>query len=809
MFKNYLKVAFRNLRRDRYYAIINILGLALGMACFLVIMRHIQFQMSYDSFHKNKDRIYRILGTYRSKVNSTERTVSGTSAILAPFLEDNLPFVERTVRFVSDINAFVTDADHQFKEDIVLFADASVFDVFTFPLKVGDPRTALSEPFTMVVTPKFAQKYFGDQDPIGQIFYFKQAYGEMSMVSFHVTGILEELPENSHIDIQFLMSYSSLNTLRYEGFFQYYDWGQYENCTYILLNDNVPVAEAEEQLQELLRTRTLLTTAGGHRLTGLTMQPLEEVYFDQTQGPFLGKRGVWMYEIILSILALIVLSVAVINFVNLSTARATLRATEVGIRKVFGSNHTQLVQQFLGEAFVSTCIALLCSLLLVELFTRGFNRIVTGMPFLGEYMQIPYTNGWLFFLTAIITAIFTVVLSGSYPAFYLARFQPTKVLKAGTAGTTLKSRLRNTLVVVQFTISIIVLTLTFVVQLQIHFMRHRELGFNPKNIVWINAIDSEVRQRFPELKSALLQQSGVENVSASSIPLGLGISPRTVRSSSAEELEINAFNVAPNFFNMLEFNVLHGKVPHMNEPNQVFVDQSVINAFRWDQPVGKRLEYMGRTYTGEERFMTVSGSFKDIYIPGDPSELPRIIGFDLTNARAIYIKLDDRQQEQTVQEIAKVWRRFDFDMPFEYTYLEDDVRIMLSSSEATGTFATYASIFTIFVAALGLLGVVTYVLQRKTKEIGIRRVVGASVIQIVTEILTSFLKVIIIAVLVALPISFYLARMYLQSYAARIDLTLWLLLMPSVAVFVIVSIITVGQAIRAATANPVESLRYE
>ncbi len=800
MLRNYLKVAFRNILKHKAYSLINILGLALGMACFLLIIFFIRFENSTDNFHKNRKNIYQVL-RINNYTDSTERKAI-TGAPLAPLLLENFAAITRAVRFTNFRSELVSYGEKRFVERRFFFADAEVLDVFTFPLLQGNPQTALQEPFSVVITTETAYKYFGDEDPINKILNYNlggQKY------DFQVTGVLAPIPLNSHIQFDFLASYTSLSSIAGE-YFMTKHWDS-PTWTYIQL----PEGYNPEEMNRLLPAFTeKYVDKWSYSSISHELLPLKDVYF-HSPGPPIGERGNFQFLFVLSAISVFILLIACINFMNLATARSGSRAKEIGIRKVIGAQRAQLVQQFIGESVCYSFFALIFAIILVEIFLPTFNR------FIGKSLSIHYTQNIGYILALFATAIIVGILSGSYPAFFLSSFKPATIFKDTLKARGFSNIIRKTLVVGQFVISIALITCIILIGRQIQFMRNMELGFNKNSIITIPIRDRAVRQRYEILKNKWLQNPNILAVAASSMEPGVtsqnGIN---ITARGIKDMDTGIIYVDYDYVRTLEINLARGRDFARNISSDaegaLLMNQAMVERLGWQDGVGEQVELFFKE--GGKKipmYQTVvvgivnDFNFRDLTTPMQPV----LIKIDPRRYNYIFARINSNMITTSIDYLRSTWKEFPFDQPFEFTFLSDDMNKVYRRIENFSSVARYGTFFAIFIACMGLFALSSFTAEKRTKEIGIRKILGATAPGLVRLISKEFLALVALANIIAWPVAYYAMNQWLQNFAYRTSIEFWIFLLAAGLAFLIALFTVSYQAIKTALANPVDSLRYE
>jgi putative ABC transport system permease protein len=799
MLKNYLKIAARNLLKHKAYAFINTAGLAVGMTCCLLILLYVQDELSYDRHHENADRIYRVV--LEAQIADNELSAPVVSAPMAKALVDEFPEVVQATRFVkSGSSTLFRYRDNSFVEDNVIAADSTIFEVFTIPLLQGDPKTALVEPNSIVLTEEMARKYFGDENPMNQ------TLAVVNQFEGKVTGVAKSLPANSHFHFNFLVSLAT------DGGQSSQSWTANGYYTYILLRENYPPEQLEAKFPELVRKYVGPQLkaedgisfdeflAAGNRY-GFYLQPLTAIHLHSHLGYELEPNGDVAYVYIFSAVAFFILLIACINFMNLATARSAQRAKEVGVRKTLGSSRLQLVRQFLLEAVLLSFVALLLAAMLVELLLPALNQVA------GKQLQTDYFGNGLLAAGFAGIALLVGVLAGSYPAFFLSSFRPVMTLKGKLQAGMGSARLRNGLVVFQFAVSIILIVGAAVVFRQLEYVRHKKLGFDKEHVVVIQRAGA-LKQKLAVFKQELLQHPNVIKASASVSLPGKLFSQSSFQPEGAtlnEATVMSVFVVDDQFIETLGIEMAAGRNfsrELLTDSAAVILNESAARRLGWTEAIGKPL-------TSDDRRYTVIGVVKDFHFESLHQQIrPLLIRL---GASVLYMSVRIRPENlaSTLAFLKDKWQALVPEQPFEYFFLDSDFDRLYRAEERTGRIFGYFSALAIFIACLGLFGLAAFAAERRTKEIGVRKVLGASVRQIVLLLSKEFTRLIVLAFVVAAPISYFAMNRWLQDFAYRTEINPFIFVLAGLFALVI-AWLTVGyQALKAALANPVEALRYE
>ena len=803
MFKNYLKIAYRNLVKQKFYSVINIFGLSLGIASCILILSYIGYELSYDGYHTNADNIFRIV---------SKRTVSGQTSELArspapvgPTMVEELPEVMNAVRFSPTVKRVFAYQDKTFFEEGVLYADQSMFDVFSFEMIEGDPKTALEVPFTMVFTEKTAEKYFGDESPVGKIINWDNKF------DYRVTGVVKDPPPNSHFTFSALASFATF--IKYDPRIGSWNGGSFQ--TYLLLQENTSIDKFQQKMKEF--HEKYLGPALEERGIELEtyLQPLKSIHLHSHVQYELGENGDIRLIYAFWAIAVIVLLIACINFMNLSTARSAGREKEVGMRKVLGAQRTKLIAQFLGESFVYALLSLILGILLARLFLPYFSALA-GKDISMNAFKPPYVYA---VLAAIL--LFVGFVAGSYPAFFLSAFKPISVLRGYVQKGSRSSRFRSVMVVFQFALSIILMVCTIIVLNQHNYMQNKDVGFNKKNLLAVAIQNDEVRIGLESFKQGLLHISGIESAGLSSMVPGemylfyIGTYPEGY--ARDQMVRMDNFLVDYGFLDTFEIEVIRGR-EFTREITSDYTDAVMINEtaariLGWDDPVGKTIELPSDDGLARK---TVIGVFNDIHQRSLYSVVsPTVIQYIGTEgaienrARRLTVRLNAGDLEGTLKQIERNWKETFPSHPYYSFFIDEFFDSQHQAEEKLGSIFRTFSLLAIVIGCLGLFGLASFTAEKRTKEIGIRKVLGSSVSSIAVMLCRKFVLLVALANVFAWPVAFFAMKKWLQNFPYPVGIGIGTFALTALLAFVI-AIITVGyQSLKAARANPADSLRYE
>jgi putative ABC transport system permease protein len=810
MFKSFLKVAIRNIKRQKIYALINIAGLAIGIASSILITAFIIYEVNYDNFHEKRDRILRLY--LKGKFGDFEFQSAWTASPAAAALINDFPEVTDATRIEEWDNVLIRYEDKTFLEDKFLWADSSFFNIFSFNLIQGNASTVLNEPNTIVISEEMAEKYFGKDDPVDNVL---KIFADTT--HYRVTGVFQKVPGNSHIDFDFVASYTSLEKANET------EWLTNNLCTYILLSEDANRKDLELKMPVVVRKYAVpeieqhlgisfeeWQSAGNNY--EMALQPLKDIHLNtEIAQPFKPSNDK-KYIYIFSIIAIFLIVIACINFMNLATARSAGRSKEVGMRKVVGSDKNLLIKQFLFESFFLTFLALIIGILMVWILLPHFNNLIN------LDLQIDYLGKWYIIPGLLLLGFLVGLLAGSYPAFFLASFKPVTVLtgklKTGTRG----GLLRSILVVIQFGISVFIILGTIVIYQQINFMLNKDLGFDKDQILVIRRFSEVGKNHMESFKQEISRIPGVmASASSRSVP-GYDIENTDffLEGRPANQTNIIQINYCDfDFAKTYGLRLINGRfLSHeiASDSTAAVINHTTVRNLNLKDPLSNRFVRSGDI--PEERiYRQVVGVVEDFHFESLHSAI-RPYMFILRPAEwgwipYLSIRFDPANVNKVISEVEKVWEEYTNHQPFEYFFIDDDFANRYAEEQRTRTVFVIFSILAVVIACLGLFGLAAFTAEQRTKEIGIRKVMGASVLRIIALISRETLILLGIATIIALPLGWYFTRSWLNGFAYRIDLTI----VPFVLSFIlaiVIALLTVSyQTISAAMKNPAESLRYE
>lgn len=771
------------MKRHKGYSFINIAGLAIGMAICILILLWVQDELNFDRFHENAENIYR--------VNMNDQNYGVVWPIVSipvgPALKQEFPEVIDSVR-VSDFSGLVTREEKKFDE-IGAYVDPSFFEIFSFPFVKGDPKTALSAPSSIVITQEMANKFFGTEDPLGKNLKLNNT------LDFAVTGVIKDMPRNSHIHFDFLAPFEIFELRDREPT----HWGRFQIYTYVMLQDDTPFKGVEEKIAGILQEHNV------REGPKLGLEPLTRIHLYAVDG-----GGDMRYVYVFSIIAVFILVIACINFMNLTTARSSTRAKEIGMRKVTGAQRADLIKQFMGESVLISFIALTFSVVLVILLLPAFNNLAD------KQLVLNPQGNWSLILGFVGIVLFTGLLAGSYPALFLSSFKPVNILSGSlvpTSRRTKKTVFRKALVVIQFSISVFLIISTVVIFKQLHFIQNRNLGYQKEHIVYI-PLRGNAAQQYETFKSEISQDSRILHVAATSeVPVLIGyvhIGYDWEGKDPKKESRMNELLVDHDFIETMNMTVVQGRdfsKDYATDASEAYIiNEAAVKAMDIESPVGKRFTDASMNEG------TIIGVVKDFHFRPLHDEIDPLVMFiapEKFNFFCIRVKSDISDLPGTIGYIESIWNKFTPNFPFKYNFLDSTFDKLYRSEQKTGSVFGYFTFLAIFISCLGLFGLASQMTEMRTKEIGIRKVLGASVSGITLLLSKDFMKWVVVANVVAWPTAYFAMNKWLQNFAYRTSFGIEIFFLSGILAFVIALITVSFQSIKAAVADPVDSLRYE
>jgi len=796
MLKNLLLVALRNFKRDKWYSLLNILGLTIGITFSLFLIFYIIDELSYDRYHEKANRIFRI-GSHIKEPDKDTMRWAATPFPMAPALASDYPEVEEAVRFIGNSNNIMyKNGDLRLYEDKVYFADSNLFRVFTHRFIEGNPQTALKDPKSMVLTKSVAKKFFGSTgNYVGKT--LQNASGDV----YKITAVIEDVPKNSHLIFNILISRSSLPA----DFAN--NWGGFGFFTYVLLKPNTSAAAFEKKMLPIYDKYLASIFAQYNIKMRFAAQPITSIHLHSEMSGEPEELGSTSYIYIFSAVAFFMLLIACINYMNLTTARSARRAKEIGIRKVTGSSKIQLVSQFLIESTLTAFFALLLSLGLIALLLPTFNSLSGKFISFNTILQA----NTILILVAII--LFIGLVGGSYPAFYLSKFNPVNILKGSLSKGSSNVVLRRALVVVQFSISMIMLICTWIVYNQLNYLRNKDLGFNKDRVLVATAnSNNDIRSKILSFKNEMRNNSQVTAVSTSQAVPGVGVNFNlfTIESKNGYvDKGVDCYAVDEDYFKTLGMQIVKGRnFSGLSDTlRSIIVNENMVKEFGWgENAIGKKVKFPGDT---SGNYLEVVGVVKDFNQKSLYNPIAPLLLFYAPNNNSIQIKLNAANIPGTIADIERKWKSAFPELPFQYTFLDQDFNSQYAADQKRGKIFTAFSILTILITCLGLLGLIAFTTEQRQKEISIRKVMGANTGQLVPLITKNFVLLVGLSCFIAFPVAWYFMDKWLKIFPYNTGLSITPFIFSALTVLLITLMTVIFHTMKAALANPVKSLRTE
>lgn len=781
---SYFKTAFRKIKRQKGYSFINILGLTIGLSSFILIGLWVKDELSFDRFHQKKDRIYRLLNRMPNG-----SSIASVTYALGPALEEEYFEVEESCRVWQWGGSLVTYLDKSFEEDNIYLADSSFFKIFSFPLIQGTPESALADKYSVVLTEETAHKYFGDENPMGKVLHLTQYEGD-----FKVTGVIENIPLNSHLRFDMMTRVELLGEDRLAR------WREWVASSYVLLRPRVSPAKFETQIADIYKKNI-----GPEQTYVPVLQQLTSVHLHE-----FGDSGRVRKVYGFSIIAVFILLMACINFMNLATAQSAQRSQEVGIRKVIGAMRWQVVRQFLGEALLTALIALILALIVVESVLPYFNQ------FTGKSMALLSEVNFTVILILLLITLGTGLIAGSYSSIFLSSFEPAQTFKNRSTVGNKGGSIRKILIIVQFTISVGLIICTLVVAGQLRYIQNRDLGLDREHVV-ILYNNPLLRPRFDAFKSSVLALPGIREVTAAAqLPtqVGQSIQINWEGNPTQDMLGVDYTVVDYDFFKTFDMKILQGRSFSTkfatDEKNACIINETAAKQMGLENPVGTNIYMVHPAWEESFRPAQVIGVVKDFHARTLHTVIrPFVFRIYKPWHQYAFIKIDGSRIQKTLAQIQSAFEEYAPGYPFSFEFLDEAFNRQYISERQLGKLFNWFSLLSIFISCLGLFGLASFITEQKTKEIGIRKVLGASVPRIISLTAREFIKWVLVANIIAWPIAYSVMRIWLQEFAYRVSIGPLVFGMAA-GLTILVALATVSyHSLRAALANPVDSLRYE
>ena len=783
MLKNMILFAIRNFKKEKFYTLINISGLALGLACVLFILLWVQDELSYDRFHEHANQIYRV-NDYEKYSNGKDQIFSVNPPDLAPLLEAEYPEIISALRLRNIGKHVVRNQENKYNELGILCVDPDFFEFFSFPLVHGTADGSLTDPSSMIVTEKIALKYFGNTDIIGKTLIIDNKH------EYTVTGVLKKLPGNTLLKFNFVLPFKAVENFGYPT----ENWNYYAYTTFVRLTESANVLAVDAKIKNVIKNHL------PDSIVDLSLQPLTDIHLHSGNIWGMGGNGDIRYVYIFSVLAILVLLLACINFMNLATARAGKRSLEVGLRKVIGANKKELIIQFMGETLLYTLVAFILAILLLKLFSPLLALVSGKHITLAPLQDVRIIAGFLLVLFV------TGVIAGSYPAFFLSSFQPVRVMKA-RSGFGLKGKaFRQVLVTFQFIITIILLASSITINRQLHFIRNHKLGYNQRNVLVID-LHRDAGKKYKLLLSDFQKIQNVKSVS------GVSFSPAQINQTftvnqwegrqEGEMFLTHSLEADENMTETLGIQIKMGRFFSSDFPadpeNSLVINETAMKSLGFDDPIGKTVQ--NKTVIGvisDFNFKSLHEKISPLFINNDPNYFNYLL-----------VLVEPGKMHNTINELKTHWANIIPNVPFEYNFLDENIADYYKSDNKVENVINTFTALALFIASLGLLGLAVFSAEQRTKEIGIRKVLGAPVLKIIYMMTGEYTHWVVVANVIAWPVTYLAMTKWLQSFAYKVRLGWWVFALAGAMVLLIALLSISWQIVRAATANPVKSLRYE
>ncbi|MCW3106490.1 MAG: FtsX-like permease family protein [Segetibacter sp.] len=796
MLKNLLLTAFRNFKKDKWYSLLNVLGLTIGITFSLFLIFYVTDELSYDRHQKNADRIFRVNTYIHEKDKNTDWTL--TQIPFGPQVKKDYPEVEEMVRFMSRERTLFKSGENSFYETKAFYADSTVFKVFTHKFMEGNAGTALNVPFDIVISKSLAEKYFGKNTPaVGKT--LKSVYD-----TYRITGVIEDVPKNSHLRYDMLISLSTALRQNQNG---PPNWGSFGNFTYVLLKPGTNSRAFNKKLADVY-TKFVEPIFKQYNVSmRYDVQNITDIHLHSNLQYEPEELGSMSYIWIFSAVAFFMLLIACINYMNLTTARSASRAKEIGVRKVAGSNRKQLIAQFLSESLFTAFVAVLLSMVLMVLLLRVFNSM-SGKEFtIGNLLQ-PFN-----LLLLLSVALFTGFVGGSYPALYLSGFNPISILKGSLSKASGNVNLRRTLVVLQFSIAMVMLICTWVVYSQLAFLRTKDLGFNKAEVMTVTVnTGQDERGKINSMNNEFRSLPGIKDVGTGNSYPGapnINLNLFTVETDNGKvDKGIECYAVDERYFPTLGITMVKGR--NFSSPadtaHSIVVNETMAKQFAWKEPIGKRVKFPGDT---SNNYLEVVGVFKDFNQKSLYNPIAPLLLFYGANGNVIQLKTEAANVAGSIAKVEAIWKKYFPQLPFEYKFLDDDFNSQYAADQKRGKIFAAFSVLTIIITCLGLLGLTAFTTQQKQKEISIRRVMGASILQVVTLITKNYLWLALISAGIAFPVAWYFMSNWLKVFPYNSGLSVLPFVVSAGVIVITASATAMFHSAKAALANPADNLRTE
>nr|NQU90864.1 ABC transporter permease [Bacteroidota bacterium] len=802
MLSNYILTTLRNLGRNKVFSIINISGLAIGLACFIMLVLYVKNELGYDRHHPNAENIYRL--TMKANMGGNDLHAAVTGGPVGDMVQNEIPgVIVHTTIYQPTRSILFRVNDRDFYQEHILYADSGFFDVFSYEFIAGDPATVLDHPGSMVLTESMVKKFFGDQDPMNQAIKWNN---EDNMI---VKGVIKDPEFNSFLNFDVLASLSTFRTSPRMWRAVNGLWF-FATQNYVSVNASLSKERLKEKLDQVIEKHLTNDLNESGMKMEWEPQHITDIHLHSNIIHELETNGDISRVYIFSAIAILILIIACINFVNLSTSKSSKRAAEVGVRKVFGANRDMLFRQFIGESVIVAIISLIIAVILVEIFLPFFNEI-SGIEFGREWH-----SDWQFALFVFTITLVVGFVSGIYPAMFLSSFKPIKVLKGNLFTGTAKPLFRNSMVVLQFAISVFLIFSTIVIYQQMDFLEKKDIGIDKEHVVVISVRDPVFINKYDNIQEEIRLIPGVKDVSASSTYLGRFEQRRSYYPEGVTRQDswmMNNVQVDYNFLEMMGTELVMGRQFNPNrqlDSNAIIINKAMMKKLGWEDPLGRNIFLpIGDSATPDYR-LKIIGVVKDFNFASlHQPVVPLLINMDPARFRYLNVKIDHHNIPAILAMLEEKWQAVSPNHPFDYFFLDTKFNSFYVAESQMSTLFIYFSVLAVFIAAMGLFGLTLYTTERRTREIGIRKVFGGSVKQILNLLLREFIQWVIVANLIAWPVAWYFMDGWLNNFAYQTHIAWWIFLLSAIVSLIIALVTVTWQSIRSALQNPVDSLRYE
>jgi ABC-type antimicrobial peptide transport system permease subunit len=786
LFSNYVKVSYRILLKQKIFSFINVFGLSIGMACTILILLWVHDELSRDTFHENVENLYKVYQKFSYSDNQTFYT-DNSCGPLAAELKSKFPFIKYSARLLP-AGYFTVGFKNKIFDEIVCMTDQSLFEMFTFEFTKGEMENALVDPSSIVIAEKLVYKYFGNLNPIGKMITINNKY------DFKVTGIIKNIPENSHLNyISFLVPFSQTNNLVGDTF---KSWGRNWPKTYVLLENEASKKKVEQQIKNIVKEHIPSSTSS------CNLQSIKEIGLYNYEGNPEGIINIYVF----SAVAFVILVIACINYTNLSLAQAHIRSKEIGIRRTIGANHRNIFSQFFGESILYSFIAFIFAIVIIIVLLPIFNDITN------KNIKFSFLNNYNFIIMVFIVISISSIISGIFPAVFLSSIDPLKILSGTFRKRNKTNYFQNTLIVFQYSISIILFISTIIIYQQMQYMIRSNLGYDKENIMFVS-LDIESKKQYDVLKNELLKDPKILNVTrATNLPIYGGDStPDNDWEGKDPDLSVllNRIYVDNNYIEFYNIKLVEGKGFQANnngleqKTKEIILNETAINRMQIKNPINKKFTTGGIEYK-------IVGIAQDFHFASFYNEIePLAICSNHDVANIVLIKLNDQKLDLALNSIQSTWQNINKLSSFNYGFLEIEITNLYLSEEKMGNILKYFTFLSLLIASLGLFGMSELISNQRVKEIGIHKVMGASITKITTILSKKFIYIVFVSCIISWPLTWYLMDNWLQNFSYKININLWIFFLSSLIVILIAIITVLSKTIKIAIKNPVESLRYE